>query len=345
MNAFTHELIEPVSLDDPCGEDISDSGEIYALEVLLQGKEETQFEAGEEPDWREVLSQCEAILKRSKHLQVVVTYSVALLKTKGLAGFREGLQLTGNMLSRYWEPIFPRLDPDDGNDPTERCNLLGALSAPVGQLGDPFKVIKRLRDFPLSNSRQLGSHSFHMWSSARNAGEGEFGQIDASFKDTPEDHLRSIINEIRAIAEAVRFIEATFAGEAGASASPNLDGLTKLLGEMEACVGTYLSTEGETTTQETALVESTSVGGAVPDPRPRAVLSAPGSISSRADVRQCLEMICQYYQREEPASPVPWLLKRALRLLEKDFLEIIEDFTPDSLDKVREIVGRQQEEE
>ncbi len=66
-------------------------------------------------------------------------------------------------------------------------------------------------------------------------------------------------------------------------------------------------------------------------------------ISNRHDIIRILDQICQYYQTNEPASPVPLLLKRAKKLVDKDFIEIIKDLTPASIDQIKIISGLEEE--
>jgi type VI secretion system protein ImpA len=47
----------------------------------------------------------------------------------------------------------------------------------------------------------------------------------------------------------------------------------------------------------------------------------------------------QYYRRFEPSSPVPFLLARAQRLVYMDFVQILNDMTPEALDKLKVIIG------
>ena len=60
------------------------------------------------------------------------------------------------MLERYWPDLYPKLDPEDNNDPLERINILASLSTPLGTFGDPMKFLQRLRRIPLANSPQMG---------------------------------------------------------------------------------------------------------------------------------------------------------------------------------------------
>ena len=70
--------------------------------------------------------------------------------------------------------------------------------------------------------------------------------------------------------------------------------------------------------------------------RPRTQL---GALNSRKDVIRTLEQICTYYKDHEPASPVPLLLRRAIRLVDKSFVEILQDLAPDSLDQIQRLSG------
>jgi type VI secretion system protein ImpA len=64
-----------------------------------------------------------------------------------------------------------------------------------------------------------------------------------------------------------------------------------------------------------------------------------GEIQSRQDVVKMIDKICDYYKREEPSSPVPYILKRAQRLAEMDFMQIIDDLSPDSVKEILRITG------
>jgi type VI secretion system protein ImpA len=56
-------------------------------------------------------------------------------------------------------------------------------------------------------------------------------------------------------------------------------------------------------------------------------------------VIRLLDKICKYYEHFEPGSPVPLLLKRARQLVEKNFIEIIQDLAPDSAGKIKSLIA------
>ena len=64
-----------------------------------------------------------------------------------------------------------------------------------------------------------------------------------------------------------------------------------------------------------------------------------GEIRTREDVLAALDRILKYYNRYEPSSPLPLLLRRAKRLATKSFMEIMKDLTPDSIPQLQQLAG------
>ena len=64
-----------------------------------------------------------------------------------------------------------------------------------------------------------------------------------------------------------------------------------------------------------------------------------GPIQSREDVIRVLDQVCDWYSKYEPSSPVPLLLHRAKRLVNKNFMELMQDLTPGGLSEIQTIAG------
>jgi type VI secretion system protein ImpA len=60
-------------------------------------------------------------------------------------------------------------------------------------------------------------------------------------------------------------------------------------------------------------------------------------------VIKALGLICDFYRQNEPSSPVPLILQRGLRLVDKDFMAIMSDLTPDALKQLQVITGAKPE--
>ena len=64
-----------------------------------------------------------------------------------------------------------------------------------------------------------------------------------------------------------------------------------------------------------------------------------GEVTSREDALRALDKISQYFRRHEPSSPVPLILERAKRIIDKDFMDILKDLSPDGVSQARTIFG------
>jgi len=339
------DLLKPISEDAPCGADLSYDVRVQELETLVRGKPETQFSAAEPPDWKQIRGRCLELFAESKDLRVALTLSVALLELQGLTGFREGFSLMGGLLKNYWTTVHPQLDPADDNDPLQRMNIVASLATPIGTFGDPYQVLDKLRRAPLANSARMGRYSLAdiLRVEAGTTGGGQaqsltMPQIDAAFRDTKPEELgeryRCVADCLGTVKEMDDFIMATV----GAANAPDLDLLTRELTAIQKRIAPHVVTATVTVegAQGVAASDSASEGA-------QGAFSTSGEIRSRQEVTRLLEKICDYYARVEPSSPVPLLLKRAARLAEMSFMQIIEDLSPDGIAQVRTVTGEKEE--
>jgi len=72
-------------------------------------------------------------------------------------------------------------------------------------------------------------------------------------------------------------------------------------------------------------------------------MPANARISGQADVIRRLDEVCDYYERVEPSSPLPILLKRARRLVGKSFAEVLRDIAPGGLSELQTLSGSESE--
>lgn len=332
------ELLNPISAENPCGEDISYDPKFLALDALITGKPETQFSSAEEPDWRAIREACLELFERSKNLRVAVTLCLALVNLEGPSGLRSGLTLLMGLLERYWPDFYPRLDPEENNDPLERINILSSLSTPVGTFGDPIRFLQRLRQMPLANSLQMGRLSLAYIAGDKaplHGGEEKSpisaAQVQAAFRDTSLEELTETGQAISDSIALAKNIDSFLTDAVGASRAPDMGAFLAVLLEIDKCLAPYLP---ETIGKESIESEA----GASREPageRP----SEGGTIRSRQDVVRALDRICHYYSRYEPSSPLPFLLRRAQRLVEMDFMQIMNELSPEARTNLQTIMG------
>lgn len=339
--------LEPIAGDDPAGIDLSASGAIYELDRLVAGKPETQFAPAEEADWRVVREKCEELLAQSKDLRVAAAYANVLLRTKGWGGFSAGLQLIRSYLENHWETIYPRLDPDDDNDPQERVNALNILGAPIGTAGDPYKSLAVLRTTPVTQSAQAGAWGLDAILAARDnapmldgAAAPSGAIIEGAFGETPQDFLNATKQSIDTALECAAAIQTYFTDTLSASTWPNYELLVADLKRLQTTLAAHLG-DADAAAAEASGMNASPAARAT---SARAV-AAPGEIATRDDVVRTIDRIVQYYASNEPSSPIPLMLERVKRLVPMSFMEIIKDMTPDAMERVTLITGAKPPEE
>ena len=73
-------------------------------------------------------------------------------------------------------------------------------------------------------------------------------------------------------------------------------------------------------------------------------VAAGGRIENSQDVVRRLDELCEYYAKNEPSSPIPLLLERAKRLVDKSFLDLLNDLAPGGVSELQVVSGRTDDE-
>ena len=316
----------------PCGPNLEHDLSFFELEEAARGKAEQRsgdaVKPAEEPNWPKVIDLAQAALLRSKDLRAAVHLTRALASTEGVPGLATGLGLIHGLLERYWDRIYPLLEADANNDPTERLNALAPLV-------DPDVVIKDLRDSYLINSREHGQLR------ARDI-EVVLGRLAPSAKNPapartmPQLHAqmaaafasdRSVPSALREAHERTTAIQALInervGGAQGIDLAPLLQPLALVLEACDTALGTRTAEDGAQAASE----PGARAGG------------GPGDLRTRADAVQMLEMVCRFMEQHEPSNPAPLLIRRAQRLIQMNFMEIVKDLMPDSLSAIEKLAG------
>ncbi|UMR30412.1 type VI secretion system protein TssA [Massilia sp. MB5] len=112
-------LLEPVSAEHPCGEDIAFSAEVDQI-AEARSSDDPALDQGEwlrtlkEADWPFVARRsAELIQRRSKDLRLAVWLVEAQTRTSGFCGLGDGLQLLAGLCDRYWDGVHPAAEDGD----------------------------------------------------------------------------------------------------------------------------------------------------------------------------------------------------------------------------------------
>mgnify|MGYP002624730922 CR=1 FL=1 len=333
-------LLQPVSEEEPCGPDLQYDADFIALESASQGKEEQQYGdtiiPAEDPDWREMHRLARDLMPRTKDLRVACNMARASLEVDGLPGFCDSLKLVHRYIQDFWDHVHPQLDIEDANDPAERVNI-------VCSLADRLTTVMQLNKATLVRSPMLGQFSMFDVQVARGElpapGEEtppDVAAIEGAFMDCDVDELRATTDAASAAYDEAIGLEATLTDYVGAANAVSLEALSNALRAIRDYLRGQLKARGE---GEEDVATTEDDGGTSPGVPQAGGPVVQGQISSREDVIRTLDRICEYYDRYEPSSPLPLLLKRAKRLVTKSFIDILEDITPDGVSQARHLGG------
>jgi type VI secretion system protein ImpA len=330
-----------ISDASPAGENLELDPEFGALELTSRGKPETLTNdivtPATPPDWKETEAGALALLQRTHDLRVLTHLAVARLHLGGPLAYAQVLAQIRDQIENRWELVHPRLDLEDGNDPTMRSNALRRLA-------DPGNVLRALRDLPLATAKQTGVVNWRDIVASRGQQEPEHGRekrtegfIRATFADTDREQLQVLRDGVDMALVEAKAIPSAFEAKAKPGSGPNFTDLLKLLTDIQGALREFepaAAEPAELPVEPDEVQEATrpAARGGV------ASIRSIGAVSSRDDALFLLDLAANYFRNHEPSSPLPLLIDRARRLAAMDFLDILRNVAPDGLGQAEVVV-------
>lgn len=335
-------LLDDISAESPCGENLDEDAVFLKLEDESRFVEERQMgdliQPAEEPDWKVVRSLSLELLERTQDIQIAMHLTCALLRTDGFNGLNQGLSLLKGWLEKHWDAVYPRQDPED-DYPMLRVNTLSSLN-------DYVLIRAPINNTPLIHSA-LGDFSWRdielaqeKISPAKGEAALEMSVIEAVFNDADIEALQNLLITVKQSLEQVQGITAVVIDKAGAVNAPDLSALTDLLQGIVKFIDEQFQ-QRQLIEIDSEYAEAEEEGGELLATSNKLIKQA--GIHDRNDVIRAIDDICKYFDRYEPSSPVPFLLLRAKKLLTMNFMEILRDMTPDAVNQAENICGVQDE--
>jgi type VI secretion system protein ImpA len=346
MSELIEKLLLPVSPEQPSGPDLSYDPRLEELESLLKGKPEIDIGSvkrpAEPPEWRELTEKSAKFLEQCKHLRAAVIFCCGLLKTRGVSGFSNGMRLVRGLVEQNWPTVYPSLDVEENNDPTQRLNTLGALAAPRGSVGGWLTILDYLYTAPLCQPKGSPPISYEQIEIAKKkeAGADAASALGPDPKKLAEairgpgaEEIRGSVASLNTALEAIQAVDLFLTTTLGADNTISFEVLEKTLQKMIADVQSYLPG----TSGETSISQPTATEQARTDQVDGILVS--GSIRSRDQVVRAIDSICEYYRQVEPCSPVPFLLRRAQKLAVMDFVQALQELNLATVEALRPSMG------
>jgi type VI secretion system protein ImpA len=152
-------------------------------------------------------------------------------------------------------------------------------------------------------------------------------------QDSSVEDVQKTAAELGRALESIAGIEKSFSTHVGAARGGSLSDLTGVIKGAHQTVSEQLAKKAPQTVDEAGGVVAAEAG---------APAQASGVIRTRDDVLKTLDKLCDYFDRNEPSSPVPILLRRAKRLINKSFMDIVRDMASNGVSQVELLRGSEE---
>jgi type VI secretion system protein ImpA len=269
----------------------------------------------------------EAIAKKSKDLQIAAWLTDSLSYREGFAGLSRGLVLMREMIETYWDNLYPEIEDGD----------LSLRAAPLDWLGSDPNLAKgscpvmSVRFVPITANGLAWLH--YQEKSQKNAGKQKAEEFESAFQGTPKPFYKQQAADLASCLQSLDQL-ASICDRRFGKDGPSLNNLKRALEEVQNTVGILLKRKLEAEPDPAEPVSA--AAGA----EPGADASAPttegmaeaalatavtglfeefqGEIQGLEPKHQQEALVrivaaARFIRRAKPASPVPYLLLRALR--------------------------------
>ena len=315
-----------------CGPNLEYDNAFLELQQAARGKPETQFELATPPDWNEVESAAVALLAKSRDLRLVVLWAESQLNLKGLSNLPSGLNALASLLESAWLTVNP---PLDDNDPYARLNVIEGLG-----FGGSF--FQSLRSCVVVRNPRLGEVRLKDFEALTGNSPGTElpvvrAQVEQYFRssESKSDELYALVV---ACQQGLDRIHAALKVHVEADQLPQLSEVKALFGYLKSCLPVQQMEQTHQSLPPNHLCETTLTNeNRVSEPTQ--AFNVGSVIQSRAQALAAIDQVCTYLEAAEPTNPAQLLLKRARRLIDKNFMQLMKDLAPEALAEVAKIMG------
>jgi type VI secretion system ImpA family protein len=320
-------LLQPIlgKGDTPAGEDLAFSQFYDAISEVRREDDQAATEGiwAVEPkraNWDQVIElSIEGLTERSKDLQLTMWLAEALLHRDSIAGLTDGLGLASRLCETFWDTLYPRIEEGDVDARLSHLialenRVVPALMQVPLTVADPQSGKEYTLQHLISAQRiePLAASNPKSYKAAIASGDIAVGTVMAVAARTPVDFYRQLHGDVRACQAALRELDQVFAARSDGN-GPGFTKMNGLLIEMQKAIGRLgagrLAFDEAADAAETAREERDAEGPEMAE----AASVRSGGIASREQAYRCLDDAANYLLATEPHSPVPYLIKRAIR--------------------------------
>ena len=336
MPCLRDDLLKPIPGDNPSGANLRYSP-IYDKIKEARFEDEDSAPQGEwqherkKADFLGVINMAgEALANQTKDLQLAAWLAEAHLRRDGLTALTECLDLFLQLQEQFWDTLYPPIEdgtPELRATPQEwlaaRCDyLLRRLPLTNGKLD----WLQYRESRAVGYEEDTGNNDDKKRARQEAIDEGKIAaeEFDKALAATPRKFYEDLSSAIDSALDAVGKLD-TFCEQKYGPVSPNFARLRGVLEEMKQAVHVLLARKRETEPDDTlaAVAEdevtadaSSSTDTAQATTTSASTRSARGRFGEPKTIDEAfglVGMVANYLRKQDPASAVSYLLRRAVR--------------------------------
>ncbi|QIL79706.1 type VI secretion system protein TssA [Diaphorobacter sp. HDW4A] len=328
----------PISEEAPSGRNTEYDTKFAELETAAIATAEQQYGdtviAGKEPDWQQMLKLASELSAQTHDLRVLLPFTRALTRLHGLAGLHYGIASVNTVSQNFWQTLHPQLEIDGEPDPQIRFSALSNFADVEGLTSDIRQSVvlaSHLGVFTVKDLERLL----------------EYGSLDINGVTITDVQLEQIVADVRKSDDAptlelpsrivteISALQKHYTEQMGSEYQPDLNVLIRPLQKISTLLAQGTASANENTATPPDEADALMGGGM----HAGAAVKGVGGINSRREAVRQLELVSRYLEINEPTSPAPFLIRRAMKFMEMNFMDILKEMAPDGLNQASFITG------
>jgi len=336
-----NDLLNPIAGENPSGQNLR-----YApvYDKIKEARREDDDAAQGDwkierktADWGFVVKTVgETLATKSKDLQLAAWLTEALLKTQGVGGLRDGLDLLKGLIEGFWDTLYPEIEDGDAEMRAAPLDWVGGRldrsvkDAPLTRGGYSWFAYKESRKVPTEEEAGESSAKSDARSAAVADGKLTPEEFDKSFDSSPKAYYVQLAADFDSALESLLALDG-LCEEKFQDAGPSFGPLRQTLEEVKQAARIFLQKKREKepdepvageepepeaepaawATEEEAPVAQSAGAAPARARKPGGALSA--EPADRDDAIARVVSAAKFLRGENPYDPAPYLLLRGLR--------------------------------
>lgn len=295
--------------------------------LALQDESADPLSTSNEPqkiNWRLVAEQSAKLLEQCYDLRVALWLIRANTHRKGISAFFQGLAELDLRITESQDPLYPISEDEPAN--SGHAAALGWLS--TAQCLAEFKSARLSAEHPHTVQELINTDN----------DSGRFISVSVSQLLAVDTHFQKngfpdLLMQLTTIQEIIKRI--------GDYANIHSEGYQLDCNQLHAFLAKCINSLSQSNTYNARSNIELNESTASPMPHEPPILSAENiHIHSRQEIIIMLDRILEYFQHVEPSHPAPIFIRRTKQMIGMDFISIVEDLLPESLDALQQFTGK-----